>query len=378
MRDMTEQKRIECVDITKGIAIIVVAISHLVFFPTVSNIVTRLFGGLMGVFFMLSSYFYKPGKGYLYNVKRRFFQVFVPFLVYNMVVLILCYIYETAMGMHPDVMNYLKTYWGRLYDSTSLTSINLRPSTGMPPAQTAVSSIMTSAIVPSWFLHRMFFSELIFFAVADWALKDVKRVAGTVFGLLTITVLYTQFFSVHLPLQLDSCFAIAGIMLFGSYMRQIDCATYIETHPWDKKKTTITSVFLALYVLAAFFLSEFFGRALMMGRFGNIGSLSVYVWFCCQVIFFYVMLFFGSLIAHVKFLSEPLKLVGKHTLMILLFHMFFGNAIGQMLTLAFGYETKPLWIAWVSVVVALGLSLLISFARDSIKTKIASKRQTTN
>ena len=375
---MTEQKRIECVDITKGIAIIVVAISHLVFFPTVSNIVTRLFGGLMGVFFMLSSYFYKPGKGYLYNVKRRFFQVFVPFLVYNIVVLILCYIYETAMGMHPDVMNYLNTYWGRLYDSSSLTAINLGPSTGMPPAQTAVSSIMTSAIVPSWFLHRMFFSELIFFAVADWALKDVKRVAGTVFGLLTITVLYTQFFSVHLPLQLDSCFAIAGIMLFGSYMRQIDCATYIETHPWDRKKITITSVFLALYVLAAFFLSEFFGRALMMGRFGNIGSLSVYVWFCCQVIFFYVMLFFGSLIAHVNFLSEPLKLVGKHTLMILLFHMFIGNAIGQMLTLAFGYETKPLWVAWVSVVVALGLSLLISFARDSIKAKIASKQQTTN
>ncbi|MGX8686020.1 MAG: hypothetical protein ACSW73_04255, partial [Spirochaetales bacterium] len=133
----------------------------------------------------------------------------------------------------------------------------------------------------------------------------------------------------------------------------------------------ITAVFLALYVVGAIYLSDFYGRALIMGKFGTIGSLSVYIWFFCQVIFFYVMLFFASLIAHVPFLSEPLKLVGKHTLMILLFHLFFGNVVGQLLTLAFGYETKPVWISWVSVVPALGLSLLVSMARDSIKAKIA-------
>lgn len=370
---MSEEKRIECVDITKGLAIIVVVVSHLVMIPSVGDIVTRLFGGLMGVFFMLSSYFYKPGKGYLYNVKRRFFQVLVPFLVYNLVVLILCFIYETVMGLHPEVMDYLNIYWGRLYDTSSFTAINLAPYTGAPRAftQTVVHSIASNAVIPSWFLHRMFFSELIFFAIADWALKNVKRVAGTIFGLLSITVLYTQFFKVHLPLQLDSCFAIAAVMLFGSYMRQIDCAAYIENHPWDKKKTAITAVFLALYVVGAIYLSDFYGRALIMGMFGTIGSLSVYIWFFCQVIFFYVMLFFASLIAHVPFLSEPLKLVGKHTLMILLFHLFFGIVVGQLLTLAFGYETKPVWISWVSVVSALGLSLLVSMARDSIKAIIA-------
>ena len=65
---MPESKRIECVDITKGLAIIVVVISHLVMVTSISNAITRVFGGLMGVFFMLSSYFYKPGKGYLFNV----------------------------------------------------------------------------------------------------------------------------------------------------------------------------------------------------------------------------------------------------------------------------------------------------------------------
>ena len=373
---MPENKRIECVDITKGLAIIVVVISHLVMVSSVSDVITRVFGGLMGVFFMLSSYFYKPGKGYLFNVKKRFFQVVIPFLVYTFVVILLCYIYELIQGTNPGFGEYLKAYWERLYDSTSLTQINLGPDTGRGgrPAG-AGSSIMRMALVPSWFLHRMFFSELIFFAVADWALKNVKRAAGTIFVLLSITVLYVQFVPVHLPLQLDTCFAIAAIMLFGSYMRKLDAATYIETHPWDKKKIIITSIFLVLYVLAAIFLHDFFGRALIMGKFGTAGSLSVYIWFLCQVIFFYVMLLFGSLLAHVGFLSATLKLVGRHTLMILLFHMFFGNVVGQILTWAFGYASKPTWISLVSVVLALCLSLCVSLARDAIKKNMASRKQ---
>lgn len=376
---MPENKRIECVDITKGLAIIVVVVSHLVSSAGVSNVITRVFGGLMGVFFMLSSYFYKPGKGYLYNVKRRFFQVVVPFLVYMFAVLILCYIYELIRGTGTAFTEYLKAYWQRIYDSSSLTEINLGPNTagGMPRAAgVRTASIIRTALVPSWFLHRMFFSELIFFAVADWALANAKRAAGTILALLSITVLYVQFVPVHMPLQLDSCFAIAAIMLFGSYMRKLDAATYIETHPWDRNKIIITGVFLVLYVLAAIFLSDFFGRMLINGKFGTVGSPSVYIWFFCQVIFFYVMLLLGSLIKHIGFLASGLKLVGKHTLIILLFHMFFGKVTGQILTSAFGYESQPIWISIVSVVLALVLSLLVSFARDAVKARIAARRQT--
>ena len=373
---MPDNKRIECVDITKGLAIIVVVISHLVMVSGLSDVITRVFGGLMGVFFMLSSYFYKPGKGYLFNVKKRFFQVVIPFLVYTFVVILLCYIYELIRGINPGFPEYLKAYWERLYDSSSLTQINLGPDTGMRGRPSgAGSSIIRMALIPSWFLHRMFFSELIFFAIADWALENVKRVAGTIFVLLSITVLYVQFVPVHLPLQLDSCFAIAAIMLFGSYMRKLDAATYIETHPWDRKKIIITSVFLVLYVIAAIFLYDFFGKALINGKFGTAGSLSVYIWFLCQVIFFYVMLLFGSLLAHVGFLSSGLKLIGRHTLIILIFHMFFGNVVGQILTWAFGYESKPIWISLASVVLAIFLSLMVSFARDSIKKRIASRKQ---
>ena len=55
-----------------------------------------------------------------------------------------------------------------------------------------------------------------------------------------------------------------------------------------------------------------------------------------------------------------------------------GTTMGQMLMLAFGYETKPVWIARGSVVLALGLSLLISLARNSIRKSLQNKRNSGN
>ena len=86
------------------------------------------------------------------------------------------------------------------------------------------------------------------------------------------------------------------------------------------------------------------------------------------------MLFFATLIAHVPFLSEPLKLVGRHTLIILMFHMAFGRMARDILCFAFGYETCPAWIYWASSAIAVLLSLGISLFRDKVKTDIARKK----
>ena len=369
---MAEKQRIQCVDIVKGLAILVVVVTHLVSSQAASDFITRFFGGLMGVFFMLSSYFYKPGKGYLNNVRKRFFQIIIPFLVYNLAVVVLCWIYESIKCPEYGFLSYLQAYWKRIIDSGSLSVIQ---SAGGPPRGVRAGSIATMAIVPSWFLNRMFFSELIFFAIADWALKDVRRLAASIFALLTVTVLYYQFVPVHAPLMLDNCFAIAAIMLFGAYMRQIDLATFIEQRKWDRKKIIVTAVFAALYIAAGFFLTDFFGKGLIMGQFGTAGSLSVYIWFLCQVIFFYTMLFLGTLIAHVPFLSAPLKLIGRHTLMILLFHMFFGSVVKTVLAFAFGCESAPVWVSIAGVVLSVLFSLCLSLLRDRAKTCLAARKE---
>ena len=63
-------ERIKSVDIVKGMAILVVVISHLIPDRTLSSWITKLFGGLMGLFFVMSGYFYKPGQSYMDNVKK--------------------------------------------------------------------------------------------------------------------------------------------------------------------------------------------------------------------------------------------------------------------------------------------------------------------
>ena len=372
---MTENKRIQCVDITKGFSIILVVMLHLVEDAGISTAVNRVLGGYLGVFFMLSSYFYKPGKGYWFNVKKRFFQLVVPLLFYNLVVLILCYVFEVIAGTNAGILDYLKAYWDRIYDSTSLTAISLNSDSLTSLPSVLGDSIVNIVLRPSWFLNRLFCSELIFFAVADWALRDVRRVCAAIFGLLTITVVYVQFSPVHLPLQLDTCFAIAGVMLFSSYMKKLNLAIYIEKGRWDKKKLLITGAFLAAYAAAVLWLSDFFGSVMMEGKFGNAGSVSVYIWFVCMVTFFYIMLLIGSSLSHIPFVSGTLKLLGKHTLMILIFHMLFGKIFIYIAWKILGFPAGeiPVWVQLAAVAAALALSLLVSLARDRIKAKIARK-----
>lgn len=371
---MASKERVQCVDIAKGLAIIAVAMVHIIQDSAVSAGLNRWIGGFLGMFFILSSYFYTPGKGYRFNVQKRIFQIVIPLLVYNLVVLVLCYVFETCTGSAAEPLDYVKAYWDRIYDNTSLTAVSLTADTSADMTGLLVGdSIVNIVLRPSWFLNRLFFTELIFFAVADWALESFRRVCGVIFGLLTVTVLYVQFFPVHLPEQFDSCFAIAAIMLFGSYMKEIGCAVFIEKGPWDRKKVIISAAFLACFVLAGLWFSDFYGCELMTGKFGTAGSLSVYLWFVCQVIFFYVILLFSSSLSHVPYVSSGLKLIGKHTLIILIFHMLFGKMALYGIWKIVGWQADsiPLWANIVAGVISIAVSLAVSLARDKIKAKHA-------
>ena len=375
---VVDKQRVQCIDIVKGLAILIVVMGHLVDNSDVSSFVSKCIGMALGSFFILASYFYKPGQGYLSNVKKRVFQLVIPLLVWNLVVIVLCFLYETIVGSAAEITDYLKAYWNRIYDSSSLTAINLGAESTSSVPSVYGESIVNMVLNPSWFLNRLFFTELIFFAVADWALKKLWRVCVAMAALLTVTFLYTQFFSLHLPMQLDSCFALAALLLFGSYMRKLDFAKYIEKSRWDRKKLILTGIILACFIAAKIWLTDFFGDQLQSGRFGSGGSVSVYIWFVCMILSFYVMMLIGSLLSHVPFVSGGLKRIGMHTLMILLFHMLIGKMVLYILwriLVADPDASMPLWASAIAVVIAVTLSMLISIARDKVKAKIAARRK---
>ena len=368
-------ERIKSVDIVKGMAILVVVISHLISDRTLSSWITKLFGGLMGMFFIMSGYFYKPGKSYVDNVKKRFRQIVVPMLVYNAIVLAVYFIFETIFANNPDPLNYLNVWVSRLYDPYSLKPAEMMLGGGGPRPATVIPSV-NMIIGPSWFLMRMFVSELIFYGVADFSLKSRKNMFAMIFFLLTVSALCVQFIPVHLPLLLESCFALTAAMLFGAEMKRINIAGYIEKAAWDTKKILITIFFVALYVIGAIYLSDYYGRGMMLARFGPSGGISVLIWFFCQIYFFYVMLLAGTLLAKIPYVSDFFTYLGKNTLILLLWHNMLGSMVKGIINYYGGYnsQTAPLWTGFIAVVFALAGSLAIAKLREILLKKAAEKK----
>ena len=152
----------------------------------------------------------------------------------------------------------------------------------------------------------------------------------------------------------------------------------MEQGRWDKKKLVLTGIVLACFIAAKIWLSDFFGNQLQTGRFGSAGSVSVYIWFVCMLLSFYVMMLIGSLLSHVPFVSGGLRRIGMHTLIILLFHMLIGKIVLYIIwriLVADPDASLPLWASLIAIVAAVALSMLISIARDNVKAKIAAKRK---
>lgn len=279
---MNNNKRIECIDIAKGIAIFIVCWIHIA-----SNvgafIPATIAPFFMGTFMLLSAYFYKPGKGYFQNVKKRFKQIVVPLILYSAIALIVYYLFLLARGTAPEFIELPKAYGGTLIDFYAFKPI---VDTGNPAGQ--IQNVLYPVVGPYWFLLRIFISELIFFAVADWALKSIKRLIPVIIVLLSITCALNLLLPVHLIFQLENCFAIAGLMLAGAYAKQRNVVDYIENNYKSVKYWIVAAIVLAAYL--ALFPLKAFGVKLVDGEFGPILGWSVFPWFATVLVGTYLLL----------------------------------------------------------------------------------------
>lgn len=129
-----DNKRIEWVDVCKGIGIILVLLGHAPVSPTFAN---YIFSFHMPLFFFLSGYLLNVDKynNYFSFIKARFKRLIVPYIIFSIIsVILVCLINDLQLGK-LDVMNFLKTsiiskrngidYNGALWFFTSLFSIEV-------------------------------------------------------------------------------------------------------------------------------------------------------------------------------------------------------------------------------------------------------------
>ena len=159
--------RLEYVDIAKGVMILAVVLSHAWFAN--SDILGQYLPFSMPVFFFLSGYTYKPGRGYGRCLWKRVLGLLVPYFLF------------------ASVWNlFLPVYVNLVHKITPFAFLPTKASLWI--AVLKADALNMSMCTPMWFLVALFTASVLFFLVADKTRDSFLWTAVAVVVLIAATL----------------------------------------------------------------------------------------------------------------------------------------------------------------------------------------------
>lgn len=200
-------KRLDFLDIAKGIGIILVLYSHSCGFPIFGNAVVAFY---MPLFFFVSGYVYKSGKSPTENIRRKLKQLLIPYTGYTL----LLYAEHILLGYVKNELtakNMIDPLLGALYSRAALYADM--------SGDNKYFLLLSNG--PLWFITAMAMACVIFYLMVDKYLENNKNMAVISAGLIAITIGF-HYCPYLLPWSMDTAFACALFMLAGAKLSQIN------------------------------------------------------------------------------------------------------------------------------------------------------------
>ena len=193
IQNPSPKKRLDAVDIAKGILILAVVMSHAWFAN--SNLLGDFLPFSMPAFFFLSGYTYKPGRNYLKNMGKRAVTLLIPYCLFGIACNLLYPVYVT-LSKTPAMPGAQQAVWTAWLKADAL---NMLMST------------------PMWFLVALFTASIIFFAVADRVRDSLPKTAITVAVLVAAALVIDVVKKSNLVWFIDLAPYAAAMMVIGTY-----------------------------------------------------------------------------------------------------------------------------------------------------------------
>ncbi|MGN0161876.1 MAG: acyltransferase family protein [Lachnospiraceae bacterium] len=349
-----EKKRLDFLDIAKGIGIILVLYSHSCGFPIFGNAFVAFY---MPLFFFVSGYVYREGRTPAENIKRKLKQLLLPYAGYTL----LLYAEHILVNMIKHELtgeNIIMPLLGALYSRAALYA----DMTG----DNVYFLLLSNG--PLWFITAMASGCVIFYLLVDRFLKNKKDMMVITVVLIAITALFT-YCPYLLPWSIDTASAVALFMLMGAKLGQIQ---YFGNG--DPKKFGIIPVSLAalVYCLVTQMAQSINMSIREFGYHGIVGAL----WFLAAASFG-VLIFLWICRYVEKFRwSRIFILLGKHTYSIMALHIVIIKYLSKIyyifkMQFEFSRECIWYWVYW-TVLFVITILICISFDRmlDFVKNKI--------
>ena len=275
--NIVKKNRIECIDIAKGITILLVVIGHVSSLPIVINKIIYSFH--MPLFFILSGYFFR--KESLIQIAKRMFQtLIIPYLVVGGI-----------MRIINITKNYLNEQPFDLEDLLSLFGVCW---------QVGDRIVSVGAI---WFLIVLFLAKIFLQIFLNYKY-------GLVYILIisTISICITRYFHFILPFGIQQA-CVCTLFLYVGFL----CKQY---KLFEEVKMSDLFIYAMLFVMIPFMVK------MNIGVRSNIYQFCIFSVITSSVITIFIILFLKSLLKFKIFkIFKPFFLwCGSYSLVILAIH----------------------------------------------------------
>lgn len=337
-----ESKRLDFLDIAKGLGIIFVLYSHSCGFPVFGNAVVAFY---MPLFFFISGYVYKPGRPFGANVKRKLKQLLIPYAGYTLILYaehILLGLIQNELTKESVVMPLIGALYSRAALFADMSGENVE--------------FFLISNGPLWFITAMAAASIVFYLLVEHFLKNKKNMIIITSVLVAITAVFT-YCPVLLPWSLDTVSACALFMLAGAGLGK--CNFYSEKNKKKYNIILVVSVMLLYCVIA-----EIANPINMSLRdFGYPGVIGA-IWFMAAA--FMGTLVFLWICRHIERFgfTKVFIIIGKHTYSIMALHILMFKYLTKVyylfgMTFEFNRTSIWYWIYWAVVYVIVIVACIV-------------------
>lgn len=206
-----EGKRLQFVDMVKGIAIIHMVVYHILAPCLAKDFVNHTLEISLTAFFFFSGYFHRSGKKSLgENITSRVKALLIPFFKYSIFFWVVGTIYLVASGGAPmlETLYCLRNFYGGCIWNRVIQNWFQWEYYHLGKRFLFLADF--------WFLLVMLLASIVFFLIVDHVIKSKAKLILTAAALFAVTGVFRAF-SIELPYNLQLVPFWAAFMLLGSF-----------------------------------------------------------------------------------------------------------------------------------------------------------------